>query len=186
VDLGYKDASAFVLVGWGPKSPKAYVVECFKRSGMIPSEIAGMIQSYHDKYPTIIKTVVDEGGLGKSIAEEWRRRYLLAVEPAQKTQKRLFIDEVNGMFIQGLIQLLPGCEALIDELTTLVWLDEQRKHENPACDNHLTDALSYSLKEARAYLYTPPVPEPDPVKAQEEALLKAHQQRLEDLHGGWV
>jgi hypothetical protein len=186
VDLGYKDASAFVLVGWGPKSPNAYVVECFKRSGMIPSEIAAMIQSYHDKYPTIIKTVVDEGGLGKSIAEEWRRRYLLAVEPAQKTQKRLFIDEVNGMFIQGLIQLLPGCEALIDELSTLVWLDDQRKHENPACDNHLTDALSYSLKEARAYLYTPPVPEPDPVKAQEEALLKAVEQRLEEESGGWV
>jgi hypothetical protein len=178
VDLGFKDATAFVLIGWGASSPNAYIVSSFKKSGMIPSEIAKVIQDFHNKYPSIIKTVVDEGGLGKSIAEEWRRRYLLAVTPAKKTDKRLFIDEINGMFIEGRIQLLPGNEELIDELKSLVWLDGERKHENPACDNHLTDSCLYALREARAYLYTPPVPEPDPIKAQEEALLREHEQRV--------
>jgi hypothetical protein len=187
VDLGYKDATAFVLVGWSGKSPNAYIVSSFKKSGMIPSEIAKVIQSYHDKYEhKIIKTVVDEGGLGLSIAEEWRRRYLLAVTPAKKSDKRLFIDEVNGMFIEGKIKIHAGNDDLISELRTLVWLDSSRRFENPACENHLTDACLYSLKEVRAYLYTPPLEPVDPVKAQEDALLKAHEQRLEDIHGGWV
>lgn len=185
VDLGFKDATAFVLVGWSPQSPNAYVVDSFKKSGMIPSEIAKVIQEYHDKYPNIIKTVVDEGGLGKSIAEEWRRRYLLAVTPAQKTEKRLFIDEINGMFIEGRIQILPGNEELIDELKSLVWLDGERRHENPACDNHLCDSLLYSLREARAYLYTPPALPEDPIKAQEDALLREHEQRVLE-RDGWI
>lgn len=184
VDLGFKDATAFTVVGWHHKSPKVYVVESFKRSGFIPSQIARVIQSFHDKYEQkIIKTVVDEGGLGKSIAEEWRQRYLLSVTPAKKTEKRLFIDEINGMFVDGTIQILPGNEELIEELKTLVWLDSDRKHEHPACDNHLTDSLLYSVRECKQYLYQPEPLKPDPIKEHERNLLSFHERAIEQRMG---
>lgn len=181
VDLGYIDATGFCVVGWGPHDPRVIVFESYKCSGLIPSDIIKVIQSYHDKYDNkIIRTVVDEGGLGKSIAEEWRRRYMVAVTPAKKTEKRLFIDTVNGLFIQGHIQIIKETNGeLLEELKNLVWLNSERKHEHPACENHILDALCYSIRESLSYLFTPEVIR-DPLKEQEEALLKAHISAVRD------
>ena len=181
VDLGFIDATGFCVVGWGPHDERVYVIESYKCSGLIPSEIIKVIQSYHEKYENkIIKTVVDEGGLGKSIAEEWRRRYLVAISPAKKTEKRLFIEHVNGLFIQGLVQIVEESNTqLIEELKNLVWLNEEKQHEHPACDNHLCDSLLYSIRESLSYLWTPEVHN-DPIKEQEERLLKAHIRAVQD------
>jgi len=175
VDLGFVDATAFCIVGWGPHNERIYILESYKASGLIPSDIIKVIQSYHDKYENkIIKTVVDEGGLGKSIAEEWRRRYMVSVIPAKKTEKRLFIDHVNGMLIQGHIQIAKEENPeLIEEIKNLVWLDSDRKHEHPACDNHILDAMLYSIRESTSYLWSPEVIM-DPIKEQERRLLDAH------------
>jgi hypothetical protein len=172
VDLGFKDAAAFVVIGWNRRvSDTAYVVYAKKKSGMIPTEIAKRIEGLQKSY-NIIRTVVDEGGLGKSIAEEWRRRYLLNVHPAQKRDKRLFIEEVNGALILGKLKISEDASELVDEMRELVWLDSDRKAENPACENHNCDAYLYAFREARAYLYTPDKAKPDPMKVMEDAFLK--------------
>lgn len=176
VDLGYVDATAFCVVGWGPHDERVFVLESYKASGLIPSDIIKVIQSYHEKYENkIIRTMVDEGGLGKSIAEEWRRRYMVNVTPAKKTEKRLFIDHVNGMLIQSHIKIIKETNAeLIEELKNLVWLDTERKHEHPACENHLCDSFIYSTRESLSYLWTPEVIR-DPNKELEDRLLRDHQ-----------
>jgi hypothetical protein len=172
VDLGFRDAAAFVVVGWNRRvSDTAYVVYATSQSGMIPSEIAKRIEGLQKEYSTI-RTVVDEGGLGKSIAEEWRRRYMLNVHPAQKRDKRLFIEEVNGSLILGKLKISEDASSLVDEMRELVWLDSDRKAENPACENHNCDAALYAFREARAYLYTPDKAKPDPMKVMEDAFLK--------------
>jgi hypothetical protein len=182
VDLGFKDAAAFVVVGWNRRvSDTAYVVHATSQSGLIPSEIAKRIDALQKRY-NIIRTVVDEGGLGKSIAEEWRRRYLLNVHPAQKRDKRLFIEEVNGALILGKLKISEEASALVDEMRELVWLDEDRKVENPACDNHCTDACIYSYREARAYLFAPEKEKPDPMKVMEDAFLKHATQQFNRRH----
>jgi len=84
------------------------------------------------------------------------------VHPAQKRDKRLFIEEVNGSLILGTLKISEDAHALVDEMRELVWLDSDRKVENPSCDNHLCDSLLYSFREARAYLYTPDKAKPDP------------------------
>ena len=171
VDLGFSDDTAFVVIGWHPqKSDTAYVVYTYSQQKMIPYEIAEHIKWLQSQF-NIIKTVVDEGGLGKSIAEEWRVRYLLNVTPAQKTQKRLYIEELNGALQMGQLKVSKEAEGLVHEWRTLVWLDDSKKVENPACDNHLADSCLYAFREARPFLYMPQVTV-DPFKQVEDDLLK--------------
>lgn len=179
VDLGFRDDTAFVIVGWNQKeTSKAFIVYGMKRPKMVPSEIAAHILTLQSEY-NILKTVVDEGGLGKMIAEEWRTRYKLSVERAQKTEKRLFIEEMNGAFALGQLFVSSECRELMDEYRNLVWLDETKKHENPACANHLCDAALYSWREARAFLYEVPQVK-DPKEVDEERLLDLALRRAEE------
>ena len=60
-----------------------------------------------------------------------------------------------------------------------MWLNEEKQHEHPACDNHLCDAFIYSSRESLSYLYSPEIII-DPIKEQEERLLKAHIRAVQD------
>lgn len=179
VDLGYRDDTAFVVVGWNQKeSQKAFIVYGMKRPKMFPSDITKHIEVLQSEY-NIIKTVVDEGGLGKMIAEEWRTRYKIHVEKAQKSDKRLFIEEMNGSFALGTLFVSSECSDLSEEYRNLVWLDETKKHENPACSNHLTDAALYAWREARAFLYEAETVM-DPLQAEEHELMEQALKRQEE------
>ena len=148
VDLGFEDATAFTVVAFSRDLPFLYLIDEFKASHMIPTEIAQHIRELTNVYE-FIKIVVDTGGLGKSIAEEFRIRYQLPITPASKYDKFAYIELLNSDLASGFIKL-PRGSGLEDEWRLLQW-DEKRQKESERCENHLSDAFLYAWRESRHY-----------------------------------
>lgn len=150
IDLGYVDDCAFSVVGYRPHDSTTYVLESFKQDKLVPSEAARIVKELEQKYK-FERIVADIGGLGKGYVEEARQRFLLPIEAAEKTNKRGYIDLLNGAFHNGEVKLVRRLnDALVDELKELPWT-EDRKKEADGFANHLCDALLYSWRACTSY-----------------------------------
>lgn len=165
VDLGFVDATAFVVLGFSDESPEVYVVHAEKTSGLTTEDIARRIHQLNDRFEAV-RIVADSGGLGKMIVEELNKRYELAVWPAEKTRKLDHIQLINSDFQNGhlIIEETPSTEPLRDELTLLEWnLAEKERGrfiERDDLENHCTDAMLYGWRECMHYLHRTPKTEP--------------------------
>ena len=150
VDLGYEDATAFVVGAYSPELPYFFVVDTFKQSKMLPSEIAIKIQEYNEMY-NFTSIVADTGGLGKSIVEEFRQRWALPIKAAEKRNKAAYIELMNSDLAAGNI-LVNELSDLVDEWRLLQW-DEDRRKEDGRFDNHLSDACLYAWRESKHFTH---------------------------------
>jgi hypothetical protein len=171
VDLGYDpDPSAFVLCAYNEYDPHLYVVKSYKAQKMIISDVAERIK-YMVKPLPHCKIVIDAGAQGKQIAEEMRQRYGLPLEAAEKHGKVGFIELMNSDLIMGNIKLLESETAeIVEEWAALVWDEDvalTKKQENPACSNHLADALLYAWRYAYNYVFEKFTEKPKPGTEEE-------------------
>jgi hypothetical protein len=150
IDYGYTESTAFVVLGWQRHDPNVYVVESFKREKLTPSQAAEVALGLTKKYP-FARIVGDVGGLGKGYVEEARRRFQLPIAPAQKNDKRGYIDLLVGDLRAGLVKVMPGNDDLLKEWNTLPW-DEERSAPAADYEDHLADACLYAWRETRGYL----------------------------------
>lgn len=154
VDLGFDDPSAFVVCGYSAHDSTLYVVETYKKSGMIISDVAERVKYFQNKYNPY-KTVVDNAS--KQAVEELKQRYGLPMSAAEKTGKAEFIEIANSELLCSRVKLLEGqCDELVSEWLNLIWDDKSDKRlEHPNCDNHLADAFLYSWRFCYQYLSKP-------------------------------
>lgn len=189
VDLGYEDPSAFVVVAFHEHDKVLYVVDAYKKSKMDITDVANKIKELKAKY-NIYKVVIDNAN--KQAVEEIQKRHQTPLIPADKTGKNDFIEIMNAELIQARIKVSKRAGAeLISEWQNLIWKEKGiKKEENPACDNHLSDACLYAWRFCYSYLSEKFVPKPayrskewyeQEVTAMEEAA-EAHFKALED---GW-
>jgi PBSX family phage terminase large subunit len=160
VDLGFDDPTAFCLLAYNSHQKTSYVVEAYKRSGMLVSDIEQRIKHYQSRYP-IYEIVIDNAS--KQFVEELKDRTGLAFEAAEKQGKAEIIEILNSEMLQGKIKLLPDTEPLKKELTSLIW-DESKKpkrEEHPRCENHCADAFLYAWRKSMAYMSVAPPKEPE-------------------------
>lgn len=152
VDLGYDDASAFVVAGWNNTDKRLYYLEAYKESNLTFDQVAKRVQHYMDLYKIQNNVIVD--GANKQGIETMRQRYNLPFKSAEKQGKFEYISLMNSDFITGRIKVVEsGCELLIEEWEGLVRDDRSDKwKEHPACPNHLCDAALYLWREARNWL----------------------------------
>ena len=186
IDYGFTDATAFCVLGWKEHDPCVYVVECYKRVGLTPSDAAEEAQRLSDRYKPV-KMVGDVGGLGKGYAEEARKRFQLPIEPASKNDKRGYQSLFNGDMERGRIKVV-GCPELVAEWLELPW-KEDHSAEAEGFDNHCADATLYAWRAASAYHETP---EPKPptldeaMQAMEADIWEKRGARIEaELDGEW-
>ena len=69
IDLGFVDATAFVVLGFSEDSPDVYVVHSDKVSELTTEDIARKIHALVQRFEPV-RIVADSGGLGKMIVEE--------------------------------------------------------------------------------------------------------------------
>ena len=150
IDYGYVDSTAFVVLGWQQDDPCVYVIESLDKRGLTPGQAAEMAHAYTKKYP-FARIVGDTGGLGKGYVEEARRRFKLPIEPAEKNNKRGYIEIMAGDMKAGLLKVFPGNEGLIDEWSKLPW-DEEREMPADGYKDHLADAALYGYRATFHYL----------------------------------
>lgn len=154
IDLGFDDPTAFVVVGYRDHDPVLYLVDCYKSSKMIISDVAERIKYFQTKYQPV-RMVIDNAA--KQAVEELKQRFGLPLVAADKHGKAEFIEIMNSEMIQGKILAHSTlCEPLFEEYENLIWDDKSTKRqEHPNCDNHLTDAALYAWRSCYNYLNTP-------------------------------
>lgn len=153
IDLGFVDDSALVLCAYSEQLNELRHVYDFKAPGMTVDDFVDELFNVIDRYGRPEAIVADTAGGGsKMLVETLNQRYGLGVEPAKKTEKQDHIELVNSDFAAGRIKILPDSD-LANELSGLQWdlskdskiklLRTGRLREDPACPNHLCDALLY-------------------------------------------
>jgi phage terminase large subunit-like protein len=158
IDLGFKDADAIAVVAWSESSPTTYLVEevITRKQGI--TELVEQINHLSNKY-SVSKMVIDEGGLGKKIAEEIRRRHQIPVQPADKARKMENVAFLNDSMRLGTFKARADSKFVQDSY--LVRIDWEKSTPNrivvrkePHSD--IIDAVLYAFKESPAYAYEKP------------------------------
>jgi hypothetical protein len=151
-DFGVTDPTAFAVWAFSEHDPCTYLVESEEWAGMSPSESAEIARAWDKRYGGFERVVGDEGGLGKGFAEEWRKRFQLPIEPAQKPNKLGFIKLMNGDMQGGRLKVIRSTNlGYIACVKQLRWKDDKHQTEHPGLPNHLSDAGLYGWRECRAW-----------------------------------
>lgn len=150
VDLGFDDAFTICVLGFSEETRRCYVVHQFKKSGLLPSQMAEKIQEVRAKFSPI-SIVADHGGLGKAICMEFQTRYSIPLKPAEKTQKRAYIELLNGDLLSGMLRIQDGT-PLANEMKMLQWDPDRPEKEDERTPNDMCDSALYAWREAKHYL----------------------------------
>jgi len=100
IDLGFDDSDAIAVLAWHDESPNTYLVAEQVTSGQGVTDLVTQIEA-HQKIYDISKMVIDQGGLGKKIADEIRKRHQIPVQPADKARKMEHIKLLNDALRTG-------------------------------------------------------------------------------------
>lgn len=185
VDLGFDDPFAIVVIAYSVDLPDVYQVYEYKDSGMIPSQWAEKVDEVRKLYQTDY-VVVDSGGLGRAIIEEWRARYSIPCKPASKSNKFEYAALLNDDLQRRRAHVLEG-GLLATEMGALQLFDNSQRvgssfksvgkpMEDPRYHNHCCDAFLYAWRDALHWLHRPPeekVPEKPEVRLKREVREKA-------------
>jgi len=177
IDLGFIDADAIAVVAWSEKERTTYLVEEIVISKQGITEIAEQIKQLDEKYH-VSKMVIDEGGLGKKIAEEIRRRHHLPLIQAEKTRKMENYAFLNDALRTGAFKA--KANSIFAHDSYLVEIDrEKSKPDKIVISNRfhsdIIDAVLYAFKESPAFTYQKPI---EPPKYGTAAWAKAEQERM--------
>jgi len=194
VDLGINDADAICVLAWNEFTPNLYLVHEDITRGQDITTLAGKIRKYLDTYQ-VEKIVVDEGALGKKIAEEIRKRYALPVQAADKARKFENATFLNDFLLAGRFKANRASAFATDSATLQVDYERStptRLVLKPGHHSDIIDAVLYAFKEAHSYLFkNKPAPllvgSPEWGKAEEarmEADTLERLQREEEIWSG--
>jgi phage terminase large subunit len=162
IDLGFEDADALAVLAWNEADPTTYLVEekVVKQQGL--TELVEQIQALQKKYD-ISKMVIDQGGLGKKLAEEMRRRHNIPVEAADKTRKMENIAFLNDALRTGKLKAKTNSKFAQDTFLVEIDKDKSTPDRIKVSDKYhsdIIDAVLYAFKESPAYSYIKPKPIP--------------------------
>lgn len=191
VDVGFVDATAFVLLAAHELDPRDFVVQSEEYTGMLPEEVAEHIRhEYMARYPKL-QIAMDTGGMGKIHEATTRRRYALPVHAAEKREKPDAIRDFRGRIQSGRIQVLDGAQndAIRACWAKLGW-DKKREHHHPDQEDHSADAALYA--DRLLHNYRSDAPElPRPLTSEEEAarlreaFRRRHMPKQSKWSSGW-
>lgn len=187
VDIGFRDADAIAIVAWSETCPNTYLIDELITNKQGITELVEQMNQMHKKYKNIHKVVMDEGGLGKKVAEEIRVRHGIAVEPADKLRKQENVELLNDSMRLGKFKAKKGTRFALDSY--LVQIDWEKSTPNKIIikktpHSDIIDAVLYAFKESYAYSHAPPPP-PKPKwgtqewsKEQEEEMFERERELL--------
>jgi len=167
LDLGHDDNSALAVLGWPRHEQRVYLVDEWRDNKVDVTDCAERVAEFQERYHPR-NMVVDQGGLGKMIAEEIRRRHQLPLEPAEKADKPGHIKLFNTAMRKGWFRakssslFVDECRAVRKDMEAL---RDGKLQELPASKGgyhgNMTDAVLYGWRACHAFLEKP-VAEPDP------------------------
>lgn len=177
VDLGYSDADAIAVLGWGDQAPESFLREESVVTKQGITELAEKIDHLIKKYDPVA-VVMDTGGLGKKIAEEMRKRYSLPIKAAEKSRKFEYIELLNDALRTKRFFAKRG-SVFAQDCHLLEWDRDKSNGDKLVVSNafhsDITDAVLYAFRESQHWLHIPEKPSvktgsPEWLKMQETAV----------------
>ncbi len=152
------------MLAWSSTNKNIYLVEekITKKQGL--TELVDQIKVLQSKYK-VSKMIIDEGGLGKKLAEEIRRRHAIPVHGAEKTRKQETVELLNDTLRLGHFKARADSRFAQDSYLVQIDWDKSTPDKivvkkKPHSD--IIDAVLYAFKESPAYTYqkAPDLPKP--------------------------
>jgi len=191
IDIGYNDADALAVLAWSELTPITYLVEEQITAKQGLTELVNQIKDMAKKY-NISKMVIDEGGLGKKLAEEMRRQHGIPVEGADKARKQENVGFLNDALRTGRFKAKKTSRFATDSYLVQIDWDKSTPDrivvkKKPHSD--IIDSVLYAFKESPGFAYQAPPPKlipgtPEWNRAQQEAMFEgalAQAKELEEL-----
>lgn len=155
IDLGYMDADAIAVIAWSEQSNTTYLVDevIMEKQGL--TELVAQIKHLASKYE-ISKMVIDEGGLGKKLAEEMRRQHQLPVQPADKARKQENVAFLNDALRTGRFRARSSSKFAQDSFLVEIDWDKSTPDRIKISDKYhsdIIDAVLYAFKESPAFAF---------------------------------
>jgi hypothetical protein len=162
IDLGFRDADALAVLAWHEDSPQTYLVEEVITAKQGITELVNQVETITKKY-NFDKMVIDEGGLGKKIAEEIRRQKHIPVQQADKALKQQNVEFLNDALRLGRFKAKSSSRFAQDSYLVQIDWDKSRPDKivikkHPHSD--IIDAVLYAFKESPAFTYQAPKNKP--------------------------
>lgn len=158
IDLGFNDADAIAVLAWSETDPNTYLVDEMVMPKQGISELVEQVKYFETKYD-VSKMVIDEGGLGKKIAEEMRRRYLIPVQQADKARKQENVGFLNDALRTSRFKAKHSSHFVKDSF--LVEIDRSKSTPdrirlNTSYHSDIIDSVLYAFKESSAFTFEAP------------------------------
>lgn len=186
LDLGHDDNSALAVLGWPENQRRVYLVDEWRDNKVDVTDCAEKLIEFRSRYrPQAM--VIDQGGLGKMIAEEMRRRHGLPVKPADKAQKPAHIKLLNTALRKG--ELLAKRDSFFAEECGLVRKDPEGLAEGKLQElsakkggyhGNMTDAVLYGWRECKAFFEEIPEDRPPEYRPPSALMLEIIAQQRRD------
>ena len=157
VDIGFKDADAIAIIAWSETCPETYLIEEDIQAGQTISQLVKRIDELQKKY-NVYKIVMDEGGLGKKIGEEIRRRFGCPLEPADKANKQDNVTFLNDDLRRGKFKAKGASKFAQDSYMVRIDWDKstpKRVALKPGFHSDIIDAVLYAFRESYAFTHLP-------------------------------
>lgn len=158
IDLGFNDADAIAVIAWAETDPCTYLVEELVADKQGMTELVDQIKTLQQKY-NVSKMVIDEGGLGKKLAEEMRRRHSLPLLPADKVRKQENVAFLNDALRSGRFKAKADSEFAKDSYLVEVDRSKSTPDKIKLSDKYhsdIIDAVLYAFRESPAWSYEEP------------------------------
>lgn len=154
VDIGYRDADAVAVVAWSDTHPHTFLVEESIKAKQGISDLVKQIEALQKKY-NAYKIVMDEGGLGKKIAEDIRQRFACPLEPADKAHKQDNVEFLNDAMRLGKFKAKSASRFAVDSRTIQIDWDKTTPTRTFLKGPHsdIIDAVLYAFRESYSYSY---------------------------------
>lgn len=190
IDIGFVDADAIAILAYSDSSPTTYLVEESVKSKQDLTDLVAEIQRLSKKY-NVNRMLIDEGGLGKKLAEEMRRRFQIPVHPAEKQRKMENVAFLNDALRTGRFKAKAGSIFAQDSYLVEVDRDKSTPDRIKVKDNFhsdIIDAVLYAFKASPAYSFQaapvkPKANTPEFFKEEEEDMFQqalAHAIEMQD------
>lgn len=162
IDLGFNDADALAVIAWSTLDPCTYLLEEVVTDKQGLTELVQQIQELRKRY-TFSKMVIDEGGLGKKLAEEMRRQHQIPVHGADKTRKLESVAFLNDAMRNNKFKAKRNSRFAEDANKLQIDKDKTTPDRIVVKDSFhsdIIDAVIYAFKESPAFTYQKQIPKP--------------------------
>lgn len=161
-DLGWSDATAFVVVCWRPHDKTVYVVDADVESHLVSDDKCERLQRLIGIYDPE-RIVIDPAAGGRQWAEDLSAKWGIHIESAQKQSKLEYMSLLSDECSVGKVKFHERVRDHVEQMRIIEWEDKRAGIISEAYAHDFFDAFRYAWRES-PHCQATPEPEAPPAR----------------------